>query len=138
MRPNAQKRGTMRERRTGKGARKRLAITAYALWVVLILVASVPYLAETATRKAMEDGTFTYHPTFTKDGEKEHYEDVERADTSRKRPSASTRRGPRVPVRASGRGIACPGDQDRTRPFRAGPPRPASAGVSPPSSSMGS
>ncbi len=73
--------GAVRRPRRERGRRRRLILTAYALWVVLVLLASVPYLAQTGTRKVVGDGEYEYHPTFESDGNIDHYY-VERADTS--------------------------------------------------------
>ncbi len=68
--------------RAARGGHRRTALLAcYALWVALVLTASTPYLAETGSRKVLEDGSFSYAPTFYSDGPIEHYV-VQRADNS--------------------------------------------------------
>ncbi len=68
--------------RAARGGRRRTALLAcYALWVALVLTASTPYLAETGSRRVLEDGSFSYAPTFDSDGPIEHYV-VQRADMS--------------------------------------------------------
>ncbi len=65
----------------GGRSRRRTVLAVYAVWVTFVLLASVPYLAETGSRRPTSHDTFEYRPTFTADGEIEHYT-VERANAT--------------------------------------------------------
>ena len=57
-----------------RGARKRVILALYAVWVAAVLLSSVPTLAEMGTRMLVGDGEYEYHPRFTPtQDEKEHY-----------------------------------------------------------------